>query len=106
MPSLVRFLVFCLILAALVGAVALVLALSGGYLLSRRAQRSEGRTPIAPAEGLLDQLAVLDARYLGREAEIDAGEWAEYQAHRARRKDELQGRLAQTAPHRPNEVRE
>jgi hypothetical protein len=81
-----------LILAALVSAVALALALGGWYLLRR------GPIPpapeLAPAEGLLDRLAALDARYRGREAEVDPGEWAEYQADRARLKDELQTLLA------------
>jgi hypothetical protein len=95
-----------LILAAMVGAVALVLALSAAYLLSRRQRGPDRWVVAAPADGLLDQLAVLDARYLGRETEVDAGEWAEYQAHRARLKDELQTVMAQAAPLRPNEVRE
>jgi hypothetical protein len=95
-----------LILAALVGAVALTLLLTGGYLLSRRPGASEGRPLRGASEALLDRLAVLDAQYLGREAEVDPGEWAEYQANRARLKGELQAVIAGAAPPGPNEVRE
>jgi hypothetical protein len=77
-----------------VGAVALGLALGGWYLLRRRAVPPGPAPAVAPADGLLDRLAALDARYLGREAEVDPGEWAEYQADRARLKDELETLLS------------
>jgi hypothetical protein len=83
-----------LILAALVGTVALVLVLGGWHLLRRRAGVPARAPAPAPAEDLLDRLAALDARYLGRQAEVDPAEWAEYQADRARLKDELQVLLA------------
>jgi hypothetical protein len=87
-----------LLLGALVGAVALSLLIGGWYLLRPRPREQDGISVTAPADGLLDRLAALDARYLGREAEVDPGEWAEYQANRARLKDELQALLAPRGP--------
>jgi hypothetical protein len=87
-----------LILSALVGAVALTLALGAWYLPRRRPGGVERPAVPAPAEGLLDRLAALDARYLGRESDVDPGEWAEYRADRARLKDELQALLAARGP--------
>ncbi len=82
------------ILPALVGAVALTLALVGFRVLNRR--------PVAPApvqqNALLDQLARLDARYAGREAQVPAAEWQQYQQERARLKAELAQQLAGKGP--------
>ena len=77
-------------LIALVGTLALVLALAGWRLLAR------GRRTAAPVEAdvLLDRLAALDARYAGREAAGGAEEWARYQAERARLKAEAERALA------------
>jgi Carboxypeptidase regulatory-like domain len=87
-----------LILSALVGAVALTLALGAWYLPRRRPGGVERPAVAAPAEDLLDRLAALDARYLGRESDVDPGEWEEYRADRARLKDELQALLAARGP--------
>jgi hypothetical protein len=81
-----------------VGAVALSLAIGGWYLLQRRPRERDGNAAANPADGLLDRIAALDARYVGRQAEVDPGEWAEYQASRARLKDELQALLAARGP--------
>jgi hypothetical protein len=83
-----------LILGVLVGVVALALLLGGWYLVSRAPRESVRAPAAAPADGLLNRLAALDARYLGREGEVDPGEWAGYQADRARLKGELQAWLA------------
>ena len=78
------------VLAGLVGVVALTLALAAWRLL-----RQETRTVPRPASGaLLDALAALDARYLGREAETPGHEWRAYEAERARLKTELEAALA------------
>jgi hypothetical protein len=78
------------ILRVLVGAVALTLALIAAIALRRR--------PVTPSASravpLLDQLARLDARYAGREAEVPAGEWGRYQEERTRLKTELAAQLA------------
>jgi hypothetical protein len=87
-----------LVLGGLVGAVALSLLVGGWYLLQRHPREQDRPSVATPADGLLDRLAALDAEYLGREAEIDPGEWAEYQANRARLKDELQTLLAARGP--------
>jgi hypothetical protein len=75
-----------LVLRGLVAAAALTLALAGWRLMRRR--------PEAAQESLLDRLAALDARYLGRQHEVEGGEWAGYQAERARLKRELETALA------------
>jgi hypothetical protein len=79
------------LLAALVAALALALGVGTWYLLAR------GRAVAGPAAGepvdaLLNRIAALDARFLGREAEVDAAEWARYQADRSRLKAELERR--------------
>jgi hypothetical protein len=77
------------VLAALVAAVMLVLAGAGRYVLARQA----GSRPASPNE-LLNAVAALDARYLGREPETTAEEWHRYQADRARLKAQLETSLA------------
>lgn len=78
------------ILQVLVGTVALTLALVGMRALSRRP------VPTVPAQqnAVLDQLARLDARYAGREADVPADEWQHYQQERARLKADLAAKLA------------
>jgi hypothetical protein len=82
------------LLAALVGAVAVVLALAAWRLL----RRPRGAVPLAGPDRLLDGIAALDARYAGREADTPADEWRAYVAERARLKAELEAALAATAP--------
>ena len=81
------------VLGALVGTAALALGLGGWHLLHRRAvvPRHQG---LPAEEGILGRLAALDARYLGREAEVDPTEWSGYQTDRTRLKEELQAVLA------------
>ncbi len=78
------------LLAALVGAVVLVLVGAGWYVLSHR------RTALSrpPAEELLEMIATLDARYAGRELETSPAEWRSYQSNRARLKTQLEASLA------------
>lgn len=83
-------------LAGLVGGVALALALAGWRLLRRAS-----RPVLRPDSGvLLDALAALDARYLGREAETPGDEWRAYEAERARLKAALEAALAGASPRR------
>jgi hypothetical protein len=78
------------LLAALVAGLGVSLAAAGWYLFARPSGRM---TRIRPDE-LLDAIAALDARYLGRENETPAPEWNSYQAERARLKAELESSLA------------
>jgi hypothetical protein len=78
------------LLASLVAALGVALAVSGWYLLARSAGR---RTQMRP-DDLLDTIAALDARYLGRENETPAQEWSSYQHERARLKAQLESSLA------------
>ncbi|MBK7348860.1 MAG: hypothetical protein IPI92_03230 [Gemmatimonadetes bacterium] len=77
------------LLPLLVGSVALALL----AVLTRVLRR-----PVAPASSgpspLLDQLARLDARYAGRQAEVPAAEWERYQSDRAALKAALESELA------------
>jgi hypothetical protein len=78
------------VLPLLVGGVALTLVFVGMRALQRRPQ-----TVAAPAyNAALEQLARLDAKYAGREAEVAPEEWARYQEERARLKTELASQLA------------
>jgi predicted DCC family thiol-disulfide oxidoreductase YuxK len=76
------------ILAALVAAVAVALAAAGWRLATRRV------TPRGSTDELLERVADLDARYQGREAEVSAEEWRQYQSERARLKGLLESSLA------------
>jgi hypothetical protein len=55
---------------------------------------------MASSDELLERLAGLDARYQGREAEVSANEWREYQSERARLKSLLESSLAVRGPSR------
>ena len=79
------------LLPVLVAAVVLVLGGAGWHFLRR--QTASHPTPASSA-GLLDAIAALDARYLGREAETSAEEWSSYQAERRRLKAQLEAALA------------
>ena len=81
------------LLPSLVGAVVLVLLGAGWYFLARQA-----RSPAASPAVLLDKMAALDARYLGREGETSAEDWGSYQTERRRLKAELEAALAAGAP--------
>jgi hypothetical protein len=78
------------VLLGLVSGLALGLAAAGWYFMSRRS-RQQG---VAPADSLVAAIAVLDARYLGREQETPDQEWRVYQTERARLKAELEASLA------------
>jgi hypothetical protein len=79
-----------LVLPILVGAIGLALVV-GVWWWSRRAP-SHAAAP-AP-EALLDAIARLDAKYLGRQQDVSAAEWQKYEADRARLKAEAGRRLA------------
>lgn len=66
-------------LPALVVLIGLVLA----FATWRVAARTGGRGA-APTEDFIGSIAALDARYLGREAELPSEEWQRYQAERRR----------------------
>lgn len=75
------------VLPALVGALAVALVLMAAKVMQRRP---------APQASALDQLARLDARYAGKEASVAPEEWLDYQAQRARLKQEVSEKLART----------
>ncbi len=79
-----------LLLAGLVGGLALILALAGWRVAARGASPEGAPTP----DRLLESLAELDARYAGREAEVPSGEWDQYRVERARLKRALEEALA------------
>jgi hypothetical protein len=57
-------------------------------------RRPPAPSPAASHRPALEQLAKLDTRYAGRQAEVSADEWATYQADRARLKQQLAAELA------------
>ncbi len=77
------------LLPGLVGALAIVLAVVAGTVLRKRPMAS-------PKGSALDRLARLDARYAGKEGTTPAQEWQQYQAERARLKDEVAAQLAKS----------
>ena len=72
------------VIAVLVTVLALALLLAAWRILPRRAAL-RGPAPVAEhgADRLLNEIAALDARYGGREAETPADEWARYLERRA-----------------------
>ena len=78
------------LLASLVAGLGVALAVSGWYLVARSVG---SRTQMRP-DDLLDTIAALDAKYLGRESETPAQEWSSYQHARARLKAQLESSLA------------
>ncbi len=66
------------VIAALVAVLALALLLAAWRLLPQRAAAAAGGARRDDADLLLNQIATLDARYQGREAELPAEEWARY----------------------------
>jgi hypothetical protein len=81
------------LLPSLVAAVVLVLGGAGWYFLAR--QRG---SPAASPAVLLDAIAALDARYVGKEGETSADDWGFYQAERRRLKAQLEAALAAGPP--------
>jgi hypothetical protein len=78
------------LLPALLAILAFGLLGAGWYSLGRR-----GRSASAdPSPDLVQAIAALDARFLGRRLELPEQEWAAYQAERARLKRELESTLA------------
>jgi hypothetical protein len=78
------------VLGGLVAGLGLALLLAGWRLVGRARSRPEASLP----DGLLASIASLDVRYLGRESEVSADEWASYRAERARLKGQLEASLA------------
>ncbi|MBA3258785.1 MAG: carboxypeptidase regulatory-like domain-containing protein [Gemmatimonadales bacterium] len=88
------------LLGALVAAVVVGLAVATWQILARRPIPAAASPDSAFPGPLLDRIAALDARYLGRETEVEATEWSRYQADRARLKAELEAMLAARGPAR------
>jgi hypothetical protein len=82
------------VIAALVSVLALALLLAGWRILPRRAVAAAPPGRRDDADLLLNEVAALDARYQGREAELPPEEWARYVAHRAALKAEAAAALA------------
>ena len=81
------------LLPSLVAAIVLVLGGAGWYFL-----KCQPGSPAASPAGLLDAIAALDARYLGREGETSAEDWDSYQTERRKLKAQLEAALAAGAP--------
>jgi hypothetical protein len=77
------------VLAALVVSLGVTLLGAGWYLFTR-----ETRQARLPVDNLLDAIAALDARYLGRKEETPPAEWSSYLDERARLKAKLEMSLA------------
>ncbi|HEV7365744.1 MAG TPA: hypothetical protein VGN76_07850 [Gemmatimonadales bacterium] len=77
------------LLVALVSALGATLLVAGWCLVAR----AGGPANVLPSR-LLDAIAALDARYLGRQEEIASSEWDLYLGERARLKAELEASLA------------
>jgi hypothetical protein len=73
------------VVAALVGAMVLILGGAGWRILARRKSSTPGMT----RNELLETIALLDARYAGHEGETPEQEWISYQRERDRLKGEL-----------------
>ena len=84
------------LLPGLVSLLAVGLVAAGWYALTRR------RIPVAErgSASLIDRIAALDARFLGRQGEVPPQEWERYQTERARLLQRLEAALAseQTSP--------
>jgi hypothetical protein len=89
-----------MVLGALVTTVALALGVAGWRMFRRPSGAAVSQPPPSGPDRLLDEIAALDSRYLGREAEVEAEEWARYQGDRARLKDQLETILAARGPTR------
>ena len=81
-------------LVLLVVPVAVALVFAGWRLLRRPRDGRRTLSPDASPDALLDAIAVLDARYQGREPDIPADEWSRYETERAELKARLERALA------------
>jgi len=84
------------VLVGLVGGLVLVLGAAAVWLVRRPRRAAALPLPGQPDETarLLDAIAVLDARYAGREADVPAHEWQRYTDERAALKARLELALA------------
>jgi len=84
------------VLVGLVGGLVLVLGAAAVWLVRRPRRAAALPRPGQPDETarLLDAIAVLDARYAGREADVPADEWQRYTDERAALKARLELALA------------
>lgn len=82
------------LLGALVALAAATLAAAAWRYMGRRPARDIASAPPSTPDRMIDRIAALDARYLGREAEVPPPEWARYQEDRSRLKAELEEMLA------------
>lgn len=82
------------VIAALVAVLALALLLAAWRILPRRATAAAPDSRRNHADRLLNEIAALDARYQGREAEVQPEEWTRYLERRAALKTEAAGALA------------
>ena len=82
------------VIAGLVALLALALLLAAWRILPHRAAAAASGSPRNDADLLLNQIAALDARYQGREAELQPEEWTRYLERRAALKAEAAAALA------------
>jgi hypothetical protein len=89
-----------LVLIGLVVGLALVLGAAAVWLVRRPRRPAAFPSPIQPDEtaSLLDAIALLDARYAGREADVPPDEWQRYADERAALKVRLEHALAGASP--------
>ena len=78
------------LLVALVGLLVVGLGVTAWFSL----RRGDHGQPAMPPAQLIDRIAMLDARYLGRQGETPADEWSFYGTERARLKAQLEASLA------------
>jgi hypothetical protein len=86
------------VIAVLVALLALALLLAAWGILPRRATAAFQPSRHADADHWLNEIAVLDARYQGREAELPAEEWSRYVERRTALKAEAAAALARESP--------
>lgn len=82
------------VLGVLVASAVLALAAAAWRLARAPTPRRAAARAQVTSEQLLNRIAALDARYVGREGDVEAPEWARYQTDRARLKAELESMLA------------
>jgi hypothetical protein len=82
------------VIAALVAALTLALLLAAWRILPHRTAAAAPGSPRTDADLLLNRIAALDARYQGREAELQPEEWGHYLERRAALKAEAAAALA------------
>lgn len=83
------------LLAAMVATAGAAFAMLSGFVVRRRRGGSPDPRSLTPDPSLLtDQIARLDERFQGREADTPAAQWLAYRGDRARLLSELEGALA------------